>query len=264
MVEDLAHAFDTAPFDAFVGALRGRLQQLGVSMVDGRVVARDEAEAIAAQVIELVRGRVLSALTARPGDAVRVLDALRGTGFEQLEGERAHHEGERARQFPPPVPVTWREIAELRALAERDPEHCSVGAPATHIEFTVRLGQAGVAVPGELLGFYAACSHVTLSCRHVAAPAGRICAGEALRVRDGRLLLFDRIKRNPATHMIEQPGISIVEAIGTWWLVLEDDQAPATRRPLDLQGMLRFALHRMDAPSFEALVTDLAWRRFFV
>lgn len=254
--------FETAPLDAFVGALRGRLQQLGVGMVDGRVIARPAADALAAQVIELARG-VLDRLAGRPADALSVLDALRSTGFAQLEGERERHEGERARQFPPPAPATWAEIAELRALAVRYPEHCRIGPPATHVEFAARLGQAGVEVPRELLALYAACSHVALTCRHVALPAGQICAGEALRVRDGRLILFDRIKRHPATHMVELPGISIAAALGTWWLVLEDDQAPATRRPLDLQGMLRFALHRMEAGTLEALLTDLAWRRFF-
>jgi hypothetical protein len=262
VVEDLATTFETAPLDAFLGALRRRLQQLGVSMIDGRVVERQQADALATQVIDLVRG-VLGKLAERPGDAVRVLDALCSTGFAQLEGEREHHERERARRFPPPAPASWPEIAELRELADRCPEHCRVGPPATHTEFAARLGESGVEVPGELLALYAACGHVTLTCRHVAAPAGRICPGEALRVRDGRLILFDRVKRHPANHMIEQPGISIAPALGTWWLVLEDDQAPAVRRPLDLQGMLRFALRRMEALTFEALVTDLAWRRFF-
>jgi hypothetical protein len=262
VVEDLARIFETAPVDVFVGALRGRLQQLGASMVDDRVIARPDADALAAQVIELVRG-LLGKLAERPADAVRVLDALRSTGFEQLEGEREHHERERARRFPPPPPVTWRELTQLRALAVEHPAHCRIGPPATHIEFAARLGASGIEVPGELLALYAACSELALTCRHVAAPAGRICAGEALRVRDGRLILFDRVKRNPATHMVDQPGISIAQVLGAWWLVLEDDQAPATRRPLDLQGMLRFALRRMEAPTLEALLTDLAWRRFF-
>jgi len=231
-------------------------------MVDGRV-ARPEAEALAAQVVALVRDRVLGRLAERPGDALRVLDVLRAAGFSALEPAREHHERERARRFPPPPPATWRELAQLRALAADEPAHCRVGPPATHVEFAARLGEAGTAVPDELLALYAACSHVALGCRYLTAAAGSICAGEALRVRDGRLILFDRVKRHPATQMVEQPGVSILQAIGTWWLVLEDDRAPETRRPLDLQGMLRFALRRMDAPTFEVLLTDLAWRRFF-
>jgi hypothetical protein len=125
------------------------------------------------------------------------------------------------------------------------------------------MAAAGSELPTELLALYAACSYLELTCRHVAASAGSIGPGEALRVRDGRVILFDRIKRHPSMMLIEQPGISIAQAIGTWWLVLEDDRAPAVKRPLDLQGMLRFALRRIDAPSLEALVTDLAWRRFF-
>jgi hypothetical protein len=263
VVDDLTRSFATAPIEVFVGALRARLQQLAVSMVDGRVVARAEADALAAQVIALVRG-ALGELAERPADALRVLDALRSTGFVELEGERAHHERERDRRFPPPPAVRWRELAELRALADSDPALCRMGPPVTHVEFAARLEATGVAVPDELLALYAAASHIALTCRHIATPAGAICAGEALRVRDGRLILFDRIKRHPATQMIDLPGVSIMGALGTWWLVLEDDRAPATRRPLDLQGMLRFAMHRLEAATFEVLVTDLAWRRFFV
>jgi hypothetical protein len=263
VIDALAQAFDAGPFETFVAALRRQLQQLGVGMLDGRVIGRPDADALAAGVIGLVRDRVLGRLADRPADALRVLDALRSTGFEQLEDQRGHHERACAVQFPPPQAVTWREIAELQRLAAGHPEHCQIGPPVVHVAFAARLGASGVAVPDELLAFYAACGHVRLTCRHVPAAAGGICAGEALRVRDGRLILFDRIKRHPATQMVDQPGISILQAIGTWWLVLEDDHAPATRRPLDLQGMLRFALRRMEAPTFEALLTDLAWRRFF-
>ncbi len=263
MIEDLARAFETLALDAFVGVLRQRLQQLGVRMVDGRVIDKREAAALEGQLIELVKTRVLGPLAARPADALRVLDVLRSTGFVALEPERADHERERARQFPPPAPATWREIAELRALAVSHPDHCEVGPPASHVEFAARLAAAGTPVPGELLALYAACSHITVACRQVAASAGSVCPGDALRVRDGRLILFDRIKRHPSMMLIEQPGISVVQAIGTWWLVLEDDRAPATRRPLDLQALLRFALRRRDAATLEALLTDLSWRRFF-
>ena len=262
MIDELARTFETGPLDVFVGALRGRLQQLSVSMVDGQVIARADAAALAARLIELVRG-ALATLGERPADAVRVLDALRSTGFVELEPERAQFERDRALRFPPPAPATWRELAELRALAIAHPEHCRVGPPATHVEFAARLAAAGHELPGELLAFYAAAGDVELTCRHVGARAGGICSGEALRVRDGRLILFDRITRRPVTLLVEQPGISIALAIGAWWLVLEDDRAPAIKRPLDLQGLLRFALRRMEAPSLEALLTDLSWRQFF-
>jgi len=261
-IEELRQAFEAAPFEAFIGALRGRLQQLSVSMLDGQVIERPDAEALAALVIELARG-VLGTLADRPADALRVLDALRSTGFVELEPGRAPLERECARRYPPPPAASWRELAELHALAIAQPEYCRVGPPATHVEFAARLAASGTPLPDELLALYAACSHVALWCRHVAASAGSIAAGDALRVRDGRLILFDRIKRHPVTLLVEQPGISIVHAIGTWWLVLEDDRAPAVKRPLDLQGMLRFALRRMDAATLEVLLTDLAWRRFF-
>lgn len=263
VLQELADTLETQPIEAFATLLRRWLAQLGLSMVDGRVVARPDADALAAQVLAMVKAAISAQLAERPGDALRVLDAVRAAGFAELEPERPRLEHDRARRFPPPPPATWRELAELRALAARHPELCRVGPPATHVEFAARLLASGSELPGELLALYAAASHVELTCRHVAASAGGICAGDALRVRDGRLILFDRVKRRPALMLIEQPGVSITRALGTWWLVLEDEHAPATRRPLDLQGLLGFALLRVEAPSFEALLTDLAWRRFF-
>jgi hypothetical protein len=262
VIQELVTALETQPIEAFAGLLRRRLGQLGVCLVDGRVIARADADALAAEALAVAR-RALGALPDRPGDALRVLDAVRSTGFDQLEAERPRLEAERARRFPPPAAVTWRELAELRALAASDPALCRLGPPATHVEFAARLAAAGHELPGELLGFYAAAGHVELTCRRVAAPAGGICSGDALRVRDGRLIVLERVRRHPANLHIEQPGVSIAHAIGTWWLVLEDDRAPATRRPLDLQGLLRFALRRVEAASLEVLLTDLAWRRFF-
>lgn len=262
MIDELIHTFETQPFDVFLGQLRRRLQHLGARLVDGQVLARPDADALAARLIDRLRG-ALDRLAARPADALRVLDALRATGFGQLEATRADHEHARARQHPPPPPATWREIAELRALAARHPDHCEVGPPASHVEWAARLAALGTEVPGELLALYAACSYITLGCRHVAVPAVALCPGEALRTRDGRLILFDRVRGLPVTMLVEQPGLSILQALGTWWLVLEDDRAPAIRRPLDLQGVLRFALLRMEAPSLETLLTDLAWQRMF-
>lgn len=264
MIDELAQAFETGPVDVFVGVLHRRLQQLGVGVVDGKVIGRREAEAIAARLVELVRGPVLEALVERPADALRVLDAFRRTGYTQLEALRAGLEQARAVRFPPPAAATWREIAQLRSLAAAHPELCQLGAPVTHVEFADRLAETGTEVPRELLAFYAACGHMQLTCRNVAVPVASICAGEALQARDGRLVLFARKNRHPRMMFVDQPGVSIAQALGTWWLVLEDDQAPATRRPLDLQGFLRFSLLRLEAASVEALLTDLAWRRFFV
>jgi hypothetical protein len=160
--------------------------------------------------------------------------------------------------------VRWPEILELRGLAERFPDHCQVGPPATHIEFAARLAALGTELPIELLALYAACSHIALICRHVEAQAGMIGHGESLRAYDGRIVLFKRVRRDPRMLFVEQPGVSIWHELGSWWLVLEDEHAPTTKRPLDLQSLLRFALRRMEAPSREMLLTDLAWRRFFV
>jgi hypothetical protein len=263
VIQELTDALDSQPIEVFAAALHRRLQQLGVCLVDGRVIARAEADALAAEVLALARRAVQTALADRPGDALRVLDAARATGFDQLEAERPRLERDRAQRFPPPPPVTWRELDELRALAEADPALCRLGPPARHVEFAARLLAAGCELPGELLALYAAVGQVELTCRHLAASAGAICGGEALRVRDGRVILFDRVKRHPRLMLIEQPGMSLAQALGTWWLVLEDDRAPATRRPLDLQAVLRFALRRVEAPSLEALLTELSWRRFF-
>src|SRR4051812_45778786 len=92
MIEELAHSFATMPIEGFTGVLRGRLQQLGVSMVDGQVIGKPAAEALAAQVIEFVRGSLRGKLAERPADALRVLDALRSTGYTELEPHREHFE----------------------------------------------------------------------------------------------------------------------------------------------------------------------------
>ncbi|HEX3766334.1 MAG TPA: hypothetical protein VHW23_46900, partial [Kofleriaceae bacterium] len=185
MIHELVTALETQPIEAFAALLRRRLGQLGVCLVDGRVIARADAAALTAEAFAVAR-RALGGLADRPGDALRVLDAVRSVGFDQLEAERPRLEAERAQRFPPPPPVSWRELAELRALADRHPELCRVGPPATHVEFAARLAAAGHELPAELLAFYAAASHVELTCRHVAVPAGGICGGDALRVRDGR------------------------------------------------------------------------------
>jgi hypothetical protein len=262
MIDELSQTFERQPFDVFVRLLGRRLQHLGVGMLDGRVLAKPDADALAAQVIAVVRG-VLAQLDDRPDDALRVLDALRSTGFVELESVRDDHEAACAMRFPPPPPATWRELAELRERAVQHPAHCRLGAPARHVAFAARLATSGTELPRELLALYAACSHIALLCRHVASSAAELCGGEALRVRDGRLVLIERIRRHPVTMLVEQPGVSIAQALGTWWLVLEDERAPETRRPIDLQGMLRFALRRMDAETLEALLTELSWRQFF-
>lgn len=261
MIEELTSALEAGPFEVFVALVRKRLQELGVSLHDGRVIAKPEAARLAAQLLELLRGRVLAGLSDRPGDALRLLDAVCAAGYTELEAERPHHQRACAERFPPPPPAAWREIADLYALAALHPDHCQLGPPAAHVEFVARLG---IELPAELLALYAACGSIALACRHVAIPALRFCAGDALRVRDGRVIVVERIRRQAATLFLEQPAISIAQAVGTWWLVLEDDRAPATRRPLDLQGVLRFALLRREAPTLEHLLTDLSWRRFFV
>lgn len=262
MIDELSRTFDHQPFDVFVRLLGRRLQHLCVGMLDGRVLEPADAHALASQVIALLRD-LLSRLDRRPADALRLLDALRSTGFVELEGVRGDHEAACATRYPPPLPATWRELAELHERAQHHPAHCRLGPPARHIAFATQLAAAGTELPHELLALYAACSHISLMCRHVGSSAAELCAGEALRVRDGHLVLIERIKRQPVTMLVEQPGVSIAPALGTWWLVLEDDRAPATRRPLDLQGVLRFALRRMDAPTLESLLTELSWRQFF-
>jgi len=263
VIQDLVDALASQPIETFSALLRRRLSQLAVCLLDGRVIPRAEADAVIAQALALATRAVQATLADRPGDALRLLDAVKAAGFDGLEAERDRLARACAERFPPPPPVTWRELGELRLLAASEPELCRLGPPAPNVEFAARLAAAGVELPGELLALYAAAGHIELTCRHVPVPAGGICAGDALRVRDGRIVLFDRFRRHPAMMMIEQPGVSLTQALGTWWLVLEDERAPALRRPLDLQGLLRFALLRVAATSRESLLTDLAWRRFF-
>src|SRR5262245_37854793 len=112
-------------------------------MADGRVIARAEADALAAEIVDVARRAVLEKLGEQPGDALRVLDAVRSAGFDALEAERPRLERARAERFPPPAPVTWRELTELRSLAAGHPELCRIGPPASHVEFAARLAAAG-------------------------------------------------------------------------------------------------------------------------
>jgi len=262
VIAELTRSFETDAFDVFVRLLHRRLQHLGVGLVDGKVIAKADAEALTAQVVQLLRV-LLGRLDDRPVEALRVLDCLRSLGVLALEATRGAHEAACARRHPPPAPPSWRVLGELRERAARYPEHCQLGPPAVHVAFAARLAADGTEVPDDLLALYAACSHVTLRCRHVAVAAGSICAGDALRAQDSRLVVLPRAKRHPVTMHIEQPAISIAQLLGVFWFVLEDERAPATRRPLDVPGFLGFALHRMEAPTLEALLTDLSWRRFF-
>lgn len=262
MIAELSQSFETDAFDVFVRRLDRRMQELAVCLVDGKVVARPDAQAMTAQVVQLMRV-ILGRLDERPVDGLRVLDTLRKVGVDTLEPLRAGHEVACARRYPAPAAPTWRVLGELRERAARHPEHCELGAPVPHVAFAARLAGEGHEVPAELLALYAVFGHVTLRCRHVAVLAGSICAGDALRVRDGRLHVLPRARRHPVTMHVEQPGISIAYDLGTCWLVLEDGRAPAVRRPLDLPGLLGFALLRQEAQTLEALLTDLSWRRFF-
>ena len=129
MISDLTQAFE-GPFDGFLSALRKRLSQLGVRMVNDRVVPVAEADAHATEVIELMRGTVLPRLAERPGDALRVLDALRGTGFAHLEHERARCERERDLRYPPPPAATRRASRHRAASCRASCSRCT-RRPAT-------------------------------------------------------------------------------------------------------------------------------------
>ncbi len=49
-----------------------------------------------------------------------------------------------------------------------------------------------------------------------------------------------------------------------WWLVYEHEYQPIAKKPLELRGLLGFALQRMHAISFEALNGgELSWERYF-
>lgn len=262
VIAELTTSFETEAFAVFLRRLNRRLQHLAVSMLDGKVLTRTDADALTGQVVQLLRV-LCGRLEERPVDALRVLDLLRGVGVTTLEPLRDGHEAACARRYPAPPAPTWRVLGELRDRAQRHPEHCQLGPPVAHVAFAARLADEGTEVPAELLALYAVFGHVTLRCRHVPVAAGSICAGDALRVRDGRLVVLPRAPRQPVTMHVEQPGISIAQLLGTSWFVLEDERAPATRRPLDVAGFLGFALHRMEATTLEALLTDLSWRRFF-
>ena len=59
-------------------------------------------------------------------------------------------------------------------------------------------------------------------------------------------------------------AFSLASVASLWWLVYENEYEPIAKKPLELQGLLRFALQRMRAISFEALNEgELSWERYF-
>ena len=247
----------------FVDEMENRIRQLMADMVDGRVLPKQEADALRASMLDLVRSEALTKFADRnPDDALRILDKLKAYGFTQLENERPKLEAARASKFPPPPPVDWPEISELRAAAEQHPDVCSVGAPIQSVYFVKALQDDGIALPDELLGLYAACDGFDLSClstRHVAVfsllPVQSIDISEAADAYPRRAVLFqggDEVQFSVFRDRNKQ-----------WWIVYEYEYEPIAKKALDLRELARFGLGRMHAATAEALDDQWSWERFF-
>lgn len=249
--------------DAFVKEMESRIRQLQADMVDGRVLPRQEADALRASMIELVRSEALNRLAGRnPTDALRVLDKLKAYGFTQLEGDRPRLEAAWAAKFPPPSPATWPELAELRAAAEQHADVCKIGSPIRSISFAKELEEDGLPLPEELLALYASCDGFDLSClaaTHV--PVFSLLPSQSIDSSDAE-------EGYPRRAAVFQGGDEVQLSVyrdrkKQWWLVYELEYQSIGKKALDLIDVVRFGLRRMNAPTADALDGELSWDRFF-
>jgi len=249
----------------FIEALESRLRQLVADMVDGRVLPKPEADALRTSVIELIAKEAIPKLRTRsPNDALRVLDKLKAYGIAQIESERPSLERERAARFPPPPAASWPEVAELRAVAELQPDVCELGSPVDSIYFAKELKDDGLLIPGELLEMYAACDGFDLSClvsKHV--PVFSLLPAVSIDASDEG----DGYPRRAAVFQGgDEIRISVyrdTEKKKQWWLVYEYEYEPVAQKLFDLRELLRFGIQRMNAPAADALDDDLSWDKFF-
>lgn len=249
---------------AFVAELGERVHQLVAGMVDGRVLPKPEADALRVGIVELVRSEALPKFAGRnPNDALLILDKLKAYGWAQLEGERAALLAARASKFPPPAAATWPELDELRALAARHPDVCTVAAPVDSVCFAQDLEDDGLPLPDELLALYAFADGFDLSC--LADPKG----GPVFSLLPSVSIdASDEEEGYPRRAAVFQGGDEVQlcvfrDAKKQWWLVYEHEYRPIARKAFDLRDLVRFGLRRLHAPTFEALFAELSWERFF-
>ena len=247
---------------AFTEELENRIRQLIGNMVDGGVLPKPEADALRASIVELVRSEALPKFGSRPNDALRILDKLKAYGLLQLEAERPRFEAARAAKFPPPAPVKWSEIDELRTAAERHPEACSIGPAVGNVYFAKELQDDGIPLPDELLALYAVCDGFHLACAaatHV--PVLSLLPGSSIDTSEEE----DGYPRRAAVF---QGGDELQLSVyrdrqSQWCLVYEYEYRPIGKQRLDLRELVRFGLARMNAAAVEALDDQLSWDRFF-
>ncbi|MGE0549493.1 MAG: hypothetical protein AB7O24_34065 [Kofleriaceae bacterium] len=248
--------------DAFRQELGGRIQQLLSNMVDGRVLPKPDAEALRTSLLEFLRSEALTTLAHhKPSAAIGILDMLKMYGYTQLESERARLGAASAAKFPLPAPPTWPELTELRALAAKHPDVCSIAAPVQAMAFSKELEDDGLHLPEDLLAFYAWADGFDLAC--VVAPylpVFSVLPSKSIDVSDA----VDGYPRRPVVLVGgDSVQFSVYRDHRQWWLVYEYDFRPLAKKPLDLPQAIRFGIQRMLAPSDEALDVELSWDRLF-
>jgi hypothetical protein len=250
---------------AFLEDLESRVRQLMANMVDGRVLPKPEADELRAAVMDFVRSEALPRLSAKnSNDAIVVLDKLKAYGWTALEGERPRLERARASKYPPPTPASWPALQELKSSSEAHPDFCVIHPPVENVYFAEALRQDGLPLPEELLALYAAQDGFDLSCiadpPHV--PVFTLLPSASIDECEGS----DGYPRRVACF---QGGDEVQLSVyrdrkKVWWLVYEYECQPVAKKVFDLQELLRFALRRMRAPTFDALNDgELCWERYF-
>lgn len=240
--------------------IEARLTQLAIDMVDGRVVARAEATALRAAILDVTRASVLPRLSeAAPNQALRLLDRLAALGIRDLDGERVAIEGARRAAFPIPEPAAWPELDELRAAAVSRPAVCKIAAPVEDVAFVRDLAAEGVELPEEVLALYAACDGFDLSCEQAEyLPVFSLLPSAAI----------DTSGDAPRRAVVFEGGDNVHLSIhraddGRWRVVYEHQYEAVAEADLDVRAILRFGLARMRAPVVDDLFEALSWDAFF-
>ena len=250
------HPSDPPPF---LQALRGRVEQPSVGMIDGAVLEPEDIEQAASAIHGFLRDEAFALLSV--ADAARVVELLHAFGWDigdletALDRRRAVH--------PPPPPLVGAEVDALRLAAKTHPEGCELADPITDVGWLESLRQHGVDVPQDLVALLCVADGFDLSAIVVPhLPVFSLLPTSSFDVLEPR-------DDFPARVAVFEGGDSVHLSVygddsGRWWMAFEYDYEPEARVAYDLRKLLRFGLDRMNATTADELFGGrLSWEAFF-
>lgn len=263
VIAGLRDSLNARKSTSFVSTLGERVHQLMANMVDGRVLPIDEAQNLRRAIVELVATEALPLFTRKnPSLGIAVLDKLKAYGVLDLESRRSELELARAAKYPPPEPVDWPEVEEIR-VAAKNADVATIEEPVSNVYFAHAFKtEEGLKLPDELLALYATCNGFDLSCAAANyLPVFSLLPSESIDVSESS-------RKFPKRLAVFQGGDEVQLAVfrdrvKSWWLVYEYEYEPDTKIPLDIRNLLQFGIARMNASSEQELENKLSWDKFF-